>query len=89
MVDLGNGLIIQLVVYLVAEVCSLRKEIVTLLPLNMVVKTVMVHEEKIAPARKENVQVVRKSFIFVITNMASLVISPNNLQVIVALKKLE
>ena len=57
MVDLGNGLIIQLAVYLVVEVCSLEKEIVTLLHLNMVVKTVMVHHEKIVPAGKQNVQV--------------------------------
>ena len=67
MVDLGNGLIIQLAVYLVAEVCSLRKEIVTLLLLNMVVKTVMVHDEKIVLARKANVQVPIKPFIFVLT----------------------
>ena len=57
MVNLGNGLIIQLAVYLVVEVCSLGKEVVTLLPLNMVVKTAMVHDKKIVPARKANVQV--------------------------------
>ena len=74
MVDLGNGLIIQLAVYLVAEVCSLRKEIVTLLLLNMVVKTVMVHDGKIVPARKANVQVPIKPFIFVLTYMSCLII---------------
>ena len=58
MVDLGNGLIIQLAVYLVVEACSLEKEIVTPLPLNMVVTTVMAHQEKIVPAGKQNVQVV-------------------------------
>ena len=63
MVDLGNGLIIQLAVYLVVEVCSLGKEVVTLLLLNMVVKTVMVHDEKIALAVKPNVQVALKLFI--------------------------
>ena len=57
MVDLGNGQIIQLAAYLVEEVCSLEKELVTLLPLNMVVNTVMDHHEKIVPAWKPNAQV--------------------------------
>ena len=57
MVNLGNGLIIQLAVYLAAEVCSLEKEVVTLLPLNMVVNTVMANHEKIVPAWKPNAQV--------------------------------
>ena len=57
MVDLGNGLSIQLAVYLVAEVCSLEKGVVTLLPLNMVVDTVMDHHKKIIPAWKPNAQV--------------------------------
>ena len=57
MVDLGNGQIIRLVVDLVVEVCSLDNEIVTFLPLNMVVKTAMAHHEEIVPAGKQNVQV--------------------------------
>ena len=57
MVDLGNGQIIQLAAYLVEEVCSLEKELVTLLPLNMAVKTVMAHHEKIVPAGKLSAQV--------------------------------
>ena len=57
MVNLGNGLIIQLAVYLAEEVCSLEKELVTLLPLNMVVNTVMDHHKKIVPAWKPNAQV--------------------------------
>ena len=65
MVDLGDGLIIQLAVYLVVEVCSSEKEIVTLLPLNMVVKTVMAHQNKIDPAGKPNAQVDRECFVFV------------------------
>ena len=65
MVNLGNGLIIQLAVYLAAEVCSLEKEVVTLLPLNMVVNTVMDHHEKIVPAWKPNAQVDLECFVFV------------------------
>ena len=57
MVDLGNGLSIQLAVYLVAEVFSSEKETVTLLPLSMVGKSVMAQREKIVPAEKSNVQV--------------------------------
>ena len=87
--DLENGLIIQLAAYLAVEVCSLGKEIVTLLPLNMVVKTVMVHDEKIVPARKVNVQVPWKCFSFVIIYMSCLVISPNSLETILTLIKLE
>ena len=65
MVDLGNGQIIQLAAYLVEEVCSLEKELVTLLPLNMVVKTVMAHQEKIVPVGKPNAEVAsKKNFFF-------------------------
>ena len=62
MVDLGIGLNIQLAVYLVVEVCSIEKESATLLPLNMVVKVVMVQHEKIVFAVKPNVQVALKLF---------------------------
>ena len=62
MVDLGNGQIIPRVAYLVVEVCSLEKEIVTLLPLNMMVKTVMVHHEKIVLVGKLNAQVASEPF---------------------------
>ena len=89
MVDLGNGLIIQLAVYLVVEVCSLGKEVVTLLLLNMVVKTVMVHDEKIALAPKTNVQVAAQFFVFVRTYMSCLVISLENSEIIVTLIKPE
>ena len=58
MVDLGIGLIIQLALYLVVEVCSIKKESVIPLPLNMVVKIVMVQNAKIVLARKPVVQVV-------------------------------
>ena len=85
MVDLGNGLIIQLAVYLVVEVCSLGKEVVTLLLLNMVVKTVMVHDEKIALAMKTNAQVAPQFFVFVRTYMSCLVISLENSVIIVTL----
>ena len=65
MVDLGNGQIIQLAAYLVEEVCSLEKELVTLLPLNMVVKTVMAHQKKIVPVGKPNAEVAsKKNFFF-------------------------
>ena len=57
MVDLGNGLSIQLAVYLVAEVFSSEKETVTLLPLSMVGISVMAQREKIVPAEKSNAQV--------------------------------
>ena len=63
MVHLENGQIIQLAVYLVVEVCNLEKEFVTLLPLNMVVKTVMAHHEKIVLVGKQNAQVASKSFV--------------------------
>ena len=62
MVDLGNGQIIPRAAYLVVEVCSLEKEIVTLLPLNMMVKTVMVHHEKIVLVGKLNAQVALEPF---------------------------
>ena len=57
MVDLENGLIIQSAAYPAVKVYSLGKEIVTLLPLNMAVRTAMVHDEKIVLARKVNAQV--------------------------------
>ena len=57
MVDLVCGQIIQVAVYLVAEVCSLEREVVTLLLLNMVVRTVMAHCKKIVPAGKLSAQV--------------------------------
>ena len=69
MVDLENGLIIRLVVHLVVEVCSLDKEIVTFLPLNMVVKTAMAHREKIVPAGKQNVQVAWGFFVLITTHI--------------------
>ena len=58
MVDLGIGLIIQLALYLVVEVCSIKKESAIPLPLNMVVKIVMAQNAKIVLARKPVVQVV-------------------------------
>ena len=69
MVDLGNGQIIRLVVDLVVEVCSLDKEIVTFLPLNMVVKTAMAHHEEIVPAGKQNVQAAWGFFVLVTTHV--------------------
>ena len=89
MVDLGNGLIIQLAVYLVVEVCSLGKEVVTLLLLNMVVKTVKVHDEKIDLAPKTNVQVAPQFSVFVRTYMSCLVIPLENSEIIVTLIKPE
>ena len=57
MMYLENGLSIHLVVYLVVEVCSIEKESVTPLFLNMVVKTVMAQHVKTVPAKKPIVQV--------------------------------
>ena len=57
MVDLGNSLIIQPAAYPAVKVYSLRKEIVTLFPPNMMVRTAMADDEKIVLARKMNVQV--------------------------------
>ena len=62
MVDLGNGQIIPRAAYLVVEVCSLEKEIVTLLSLNMMVKIVMAHHEKIVLVGKLNAQVASEPF---------------------------
>ena len=57
MVDLVCGQIIQVAVYLVVEVCSLERQVVTLLLLNMVVRTVMAHHKKIVSAGKLSAQV--------------------------------
>ena len=83
--DLGNGLSIQLVVYLVAEVFSSEKETVTLLPLSMVGKSVMAQREKIVPAEKSNVQVAWESFIFIITYISCLLIPSNDTEIILTL----
>ena len=83
--DLGNGLIIQLAVYLVAEVFSSEKETVTLLPLSMVGKSVMAQREKIVPAEKSNVQVAWESFIFIITYISCLLIPSNDIEIILTL----
>ena len=83
--DLGNGLSIQLAVYLVAEVFSSEKETVTLLPLSMVGKSVMAQREKIVPAEKSNVQVAWESFIFIITYISCLLIPSNYIEIILTL----
>ena len=83
--DLGNGLSIQLAVYLVAEVFSSEKETVTLLPLSMVGKSVMAQREKIVPAEKSNVQVAWESFIFIITYISCLLIPSNDIEIILTL----
>ena len=83
--DLGNGLSIQLAVYLVAEVFSSEKETVTLLPLSMVGKSVMAQREKIVPAEKSNVQVAWESFIFIITYISCLLIPSNDTEIILTL----
>ena len=64
-------------------------EIVTLLPLNMEVKTMMMIDNETDLARIFNFQVPRKCFSFVITYMSCLVITLNNLKIIVTLIKLE
>ena len=83
--DLGNGLSIQLAVYLVAEVFSSEKETVTLLPLSMVGKSVMAQREKIVHAEKSNVQVAWESFIFIITYISCLLIPSNDTEIILTL----
>ena len=85
--DLGNGLIIQLAVYLVVEACSLEKEIVTPLPLNMVVTTVMANHEKIVPAGKQNVQVVWDSLVFIGIHMSCFVVPLRDVKIIETLIK--
>ena len=70
MVYLGIGLNIQFAVYLVVEVCSIKKESATLLHLNMVVKIVMAQLVKIVLARKLNVQVFWESFVFIRVHMS-------------------
>ena len=83
--DLGNGLSIQLAVYLVAEVFSSEKETVTLLPLSMVGISVMAQREKIVPAEKSNAQVAWESFIFIITYISCLLIPSNDIEIILTL----
>ena len=83
--DLGNGLSIQLAVYLVAEVFSSEKETVTLLPLSMVGISVMAQREKIVPAEKSNAQVAWESFIFIITYISCLLIPSNYIEIILTL----
>ena len=83
--DLGNGLSIQLAVYLVAEVFSSEKETVTLLPLSMVGISVMAQREKIVPAEKSNAQVAWESFIFIITYISCLLIPSNDTEIILTL----
>ena len=87
--DLGNGLIIHLVVYLVVEVFSSGKESVTLLPLNMVVRTVMDHDEKVVSAIKANVQVTQIFFSIFVTYITWSVNPFIYLEIMVSIVKLK
>ena len=79
MVHLVIGLNTQFVVYPVVEVFNIGRENVTLLFLNMVEKTVMVHRVKIVLVGKPNAQVDSESFIFIRNYLRYLSSPPENL----------
>ena len=79
MENLVIGLNTQFVVYPVVEVFNIGRENVTLLFLNMVEKTVMVHRVKIVLVGKPNAQVDSESFIFTRNYLRYLSSPPKNL----------